>query len=148
MFLDRVAAVVAIGGGVQGLLIASQAISRVSLGAILGLAFFALAMASGGLLLRNHPAGPPLMAVTQILQTTVVVTDSSLAWRASAGPSVVLGLSGPSLRLLFDLGSYFQTASAPGEQALFGINLVAALWLYYLLVSRDRLASSGATCSE
>jgi hypothetical protein len=109
-----------------------------SFAGVLGMGFFTLAIAAGILTLRKREMGVHLMLLVQALQVLVLELPGSVSWKVAAGPSIIVGMSGPALRVLLDSGSFFQTVTDPGERAVFGVNLLSAAWIWYLADMRGR----------
>lgn len=133
-----------IGGGIHGVYSAVQFLAHVDkaglhtyVPAIGGVLFYAAATGAGFLLLQHHTAGTLLSLCVQTLQVPSFVVGDSV-WSISAGPKLVIGVSGLSLRLLFEMGSYFQVGLDDQVRELIGINVLACFWVYYLLNARNR----------
>jgi hypothetical protein len=127
-----------IAGGVHGIYAASQFLGggdHLGLATLLpamgGLFFYLVALLAGTLLLRDSAIGIPLSLFVQAVQVPSFVVGS-FVWSISAGPKMVIGLSGFSLRLLVDLGSYFQVGVDNQARGFVGLNVLAGFWIYYL----------------
>lgn len=141
---DRAVGLLAIIGGGEGLYLGAAAMDRLSIGGVLGIAFFTMALVSGALVLRGRRLGVPLLVAVQVLQVPVVVPDGVYSWKVAVGPSIIVGMSGPILRVLVDSWSFFQVVSDYGERHLAGVNLVAAVWVWYFASVRGRWMKSTA----
>lgn len=141
--LERCLGALEVAGGAVGIYsalgfmsLAGQLRTRELVIVVAGLAFYALSVAAGTLLLTRNAMGVTMSLIVQALQL-LTVTLPAVVYNVSSGPKVVIGLSGWSLKLGFDLVSYFEVSIVPSNGAAFvGINLFAALWLYHLLWGR------------
>jgi hypothetical protein len=132
-----------LAGGIYGLYASALFLNRMTHGdgptyavALSGAAFFLLSITAGGLLLASKLSGSTLSLVVQAVQVLVLVI-SGFVWSISSGPKVVFGVSGLSLRFLFDLGSYFEVGMDESVRGIVGVNLLALFWLIYLVHLRD-----------
>jgi hypothetical protein len=137
--LGRLLAWIQIGGGSYGVYSALQFLTTLenapggTYGAAAGgLLFYVGALVAGFLLLRSHAWGVPVSIVIQAFQIPAFVINDFI-WSVSAGPRVVVGLSQLSMRLMFDLASYFHVGASDQVRELIGINVLACFWTCYLL---------------
>ena len=127
-----------VAGGLFGILVILSTPVHVTGLAALFLLFLLAAMAltcvAGVLLWRGHPWGDTLSVVAQALQLPVLYGSGfTYYYHAGLGVSIAIG---PQVGIHFDLhlGTAYSMAAMGREDApAIGINLIAALALYFLL---------------